>query len=156
MPLREGKQILDRVQPQAGKMSRGVLVFVECRHCVQYIPMVEDMVLGIVTEKTPDCYKVDIHSYSPAILPNLAFEGASKRNRPHLEVRIMPNASARSLPTGSTGWHGGVRASGRGRQRHGHRAVVPQPRQQQELGHAGSCLRRARRPSSNNPLPYYS
>ena len=42
--------------------------------------------LGVVTKATRQ-YKVDIGCAAPAVLPELAFEGATKRNRCTLEVR---------------------------------------------------------------------
>lgn len=36
--------------------------------------------------KYGEYYRVDIGSAHPAILPYLAFEGATRRNRPNLEV----------------------------------------------------------------------
>jgi len=52
----------------------------------RYIPLAEDMVVGIVIEKHVDNYRVDIGAQQPARLPSLAFEGASKRNRPNIQV----------------------------------------------------------------------
>ncbi len=48
--------------------------------------MVEDMVVGVVVEKHAENYRVDINSTQPARLPALAFEGASKRNKPNIQV----------------------------------------------------------------------
>jgi exosome complex component RRP40 len=44
------------------------------------------MVVGVVSYKMSEFYKVDIGSSKLAILPVLAFEGASRRNRPMLNV----------------------------------------------------------------------
>ncbi|EPZ30979.1 hypothetical protein ROZALSC1DRAFT_26700 [Rozella allomycis CSF55] len=52
----------------------------------RYIPSLNDPVVGIVTAKLTDFYRVDIGSHQLAILPNLAFESATKRNRPNLNV----------------------------------------------------------------------
>jgi exosome complex component RRP40 len=43
-------------------------------------------VVGIIEEKTADYYRVNIFSGSVAILNRLAFEGATKRNKPELKV----------------------------------------------------------------------
>ncbi len=51
------------------------------------MPVVEDMVLGVVLEKHSETVKVDLGSASAAVLPMLAFEGASRKNRPNLNVR---------------------------------------------------------------------
>ena len=42
--------------------------------------------IGIVVEKTSEYYKVDICGSQRAILPALAFEGATKRSRPFLKI----------------------------------------------------------------------
>jgi exosome complex component RRP40 len=44
-------------------------------------------VIGIITHRHADGYRVDIGSAHSASLDALAFEGASKRNRPNLKVR---------------------------------------------------------------------
>ncbi len=59
--------------------------------------MVEDMVIGIVVDKHTEGYKLDIRSHFPAVLPALAFEGATKRNRPHLEVHSSSQPSLFAL-----------------------------------------------------------
>jgi exosome complex component RRP40 len=46
----------------------------------------EDMVLGVVTERHAENAKVDVGSAVPAVLPMLAFEGATRKNRPNLQV----------------------------------------------------------------------
>ena len=61
------------------------IVFRACV-CVQYVPMKGDRVLGVVTKTTGKSYRVDIGSAMSAFLPELAFEGATKRNRPNLQV----------------------------------------------------------------------
>lgn len=52
----------------------------------RYHPQVDDMVIGTIVEKHSELYRVDIGLSQPAVLPALAFEGASKRNKPNLEV----------------------------------------------------------------------
>jgi exosome complex component RRP40 len=44
------------------------------------------MVIGIITEKHADEWKVDIGCHQLATLSAMAFEGATKRNRPNLNV----------------------------------------------------------------------
>lgn len=46
--------------------------------------MQEESVVGIVRERMGETYKVDIGTSAPALLPLLAFEGATKKNRPNL------------------------------------------------------------------------
>ncbi len=50
-----------------------------------YIPNLGDQIVGIIEDKGSDYYKVNIFSGSIAMLPRLAFEGASKRNKPELK-----------------------------------------------------------------------
>jgi len=47
------------------------------------------MVIGIVMDKRGEDFRVDIRAPSPGILPSLAFEGATKRGRPKLEVGTL-------------------------------------------------------------------
>eukprot|EP00297_Palpitomonas_bilix_P025578 CAMPEP_0113906050 /NCGR_PEP_ID=MMETSP0780_2-20120614/24470_1 /TAXON_ID=652834 /ORGANISM="Palpitomonas bilix" /LENGTH=202 /DNA_ID=CAMNT_0000900483 /DNA_START=180 /DNA_END=785 /DNA_ORIENTATION=- /assembly_acc=CAM_ASM_000599 len=67
------------------KKAKGSQVYVE-NHQRRYVPLVGDVVLGVVVERHGESYKVDIGAPSKAVLPHLAFEGATKRNRPNLEV----------------------------------------------------------------------
>lgn len=52
----------------------------------RYVPALEDMVIGIVIDKHAESFKVDIGSAQAATLPVTAFEGATKKNRPNLQV----------------------------------------------------------------------
>jgi hypothetical protein len=54
----------------------------------QYVPMVDDMVIGIIVERLGENYRVDIGSAAYATLPILGFDGATKKTRPQLNVRI--------------------------------------------------------------------
>lgn len=47
-----------------------------------------DTVIGIVTIKSGDVFKVDFGGNEQASLSYLAFEGATKRNRPNVQVRL--------------------------------------------------------------------
>uniref|UniRef100_A0A1I7Z8S2 Ribosomal RNA-processing protein 40 n=1 Tax=Steinernema glaseri TaxID=37863 RepID=A0A1I7Z8S2_9BILA len=51
----------------------------------KYWPQTGDHVLGIITAKSTDSYKVDIASAEPANISMLNFEGATKRNKPTLK-----------------------------------------------------------------------
>lgn len=44
--------------------------------------------IGIVTAKSGDIFKVDVGGSEPASLSYLAFEGATKRNRPNVQVTM--------------------------------------------------------------------
>lgn len=51
-----------------------------------YNPIEGDQVVGIIEEKGSDYYRINIsHSCSSALLSKLAFEGATKRNKPELK-----------------------------------------------------------------------
>lgn len=52
----------------------------------RYIPSRGENVVGIVTQKSGDIYKVDVGASEQATLSYLAFEGATKKNRPDLQV----------------------------------------------------------------------
>jgi len=51
----------------------------------RYIPSADDPVLGTVLAKHSEFYDVDIAAPFVALLPVLAFEGATRRNRPNLK-----------------------------------------------------------------------
>ena len=55
-------------------------------YCFQYVPTKGDNVIGIITKTGSENFRVDIGSSMPAILGNLSFEGATKRNKPDLKV----------------------------------------------------------------------
>lgn len=52
----------------------------------RYIPAKGDSVLGIVSNKSGDIYWLDINASEPAALSYLAFEGATKKNRPDINI----------------------------------------------------------------------
>ncbi|XP_034633322.1 exosome complex component RRP40 [Trachemys scripta elegans] len=52
----------------------------------RYVPVKGDHVIGIVTIKAGDVFKVDVGGSEQASLSYLAFEGATKRNRPNVQV----------------------------------------------------------------------
>ncbi|KIJ54577.1 hypothetical protein M422DRAFT_220890 [Sphaerobolus stellatus SS14] len=54
----------------------------------RYVPAAQESVIGVVTARIggAEAYRVDIGSSHPAQLDGLAFEGATKRNRPMLKV----------------------------------------------------------------------
>ncbi|ETV94846.1 hypothetical protein, variant 2 [Aphanomyces invadans] len=51
----------------------------------RYKPALEDGVVGMIVDRNAEFYRVDIGSSSYATLGMLAFDGASKRNRPNLQ-----------------------------------------------------------------------
>lgn len=60
-------------------------VYVENRQ-KRYFPAQGDCVVGIVTARIKDGYRVDIGCWTNVYLDALGFENATKRNRPNLEV----------------------------------------------------------------------
>ncbi|NXY44334.1 EXOS3 protein, partial [Ceuthmochares aereus] len=52
----------------------------------RYVPVKGDHVIGIVTAKAGDVFKLDVGGSEQASLSYLAFEGATKRNRPNVQV----------------------------------------------------------------------
>ncbi|XP_078267902.1 exosome complex component RRP40 isoform X2 [Rhinoraja longicauda] len=52
----------------------------------RYVPTKAEYVIGIVTTKSGDIFKVDVGGSEQASLSYLAFEGATKRNRPNVQV----------------------------------------------------------------------
>lgn len=52
----------------------------------RYEPAAGDMVVGVVVERHSEQYTLALRGTDVAILPSLAFEGATKRNKPHLVV----------------------------------------------------------------------
>lgn len=53
---------------------------------VQYIPAKGERVVGVIAQTGAKQYRVDIGAHSLAALPELSFEGATKRNKPNLQV----------------------------------------------------------------------
>lgn len=60
--------------------------------CLQYIPAAQESVIGTVVARHAEGYRVDIGSAQMASLDALAFEGATKRNKPNLKVSIVTSA----------------------------------------------------------------
>lgn len=58
----------------------------------QYSPALGELVLGVITARHAEGYRVDIGSSQYAALDALAFEGATKRSKPNLKVRSHPAA----------------------------------------------------------------
>lgn len=52
----------------------------------RYIPVKGDLVVGVVTHKHPEYYRVDINAPELATLSAMAFESATKRNRVTVQV----------------------------------------------------------------------
>ncbi|KAJ7288227.1 exosome complex exonuclease RRP40 [Mycena rebaudengoi] len=52
----------------------------------RYVPAPQESVIGVIIQKVGEGFRVDIGSAHMASLDGLAFEGATKRNRPNLKV----------------------------------------------------------------------
>ncbi|KAM9330023.1 exosome complex component RRP40 [Gastrophryne carolinensis] len=59
--------------------------WVDCQQR-RYVPVKGDHVIGIVTTKSGDVFKLDVGGSDQASLSFLAFEGATKKNRPNVKV----------------------------------------------------------------------
>ena len=59
--------------------------WVDC-HQKRYVPTRGENVIGVVLAKAGDTFKVDIGTSEAASLSYLAFEGATKKNRPNVQV----------------------------------------------------------------------
>ncbi|KAA3483568.1 tetratricopeptide repeat protein 28-like [Gossypium australe] len=55
----------------------------------QYVPCVEDTILGIVVDSKADNFLIDIKGPAMGFLPVLAFEGGTRRNIPKFEVGTL-------------------------------------------------------------------
>ncbi|XP_075614799.1 exosome complex component RRP40 isoform X2 [Balearica regulorum gibbericeps] len=70
---------------QAGGSAAGGAYWVDSQQ-KRYVPVKGDHVIGIVTAKAGDVFKLDVGGSEQASLSYLAFEGATKRNRPNVQV----------------------------------------------------------------------
>lgn len=55
----------------------------------RYYPAVGDTVVGIVADRNAEFYRVRLHGTTHAQLPVLAFDGATKRNKPNLAIGTL-------------------------------------------------------------------
>lgn len=55
-------------------------------HSKVYFPSIQDSVIGIIKKRHSECYMVDINTPNLAYLSILDFEGATKRNKPDLDI----------------------------------------------------------------------
>jgi len=62
----------------------------------KYIPVRDDVIVGIVAAKTSETYKVDIGAAEFATLPYLAFTNATKKNRPEIKVGNIVSAKVKT------------------------------------------------------------
>lgn len=70
----------------------------------RYRPQLEDRVVGIVEDRVAsdgsggDIYRINIGGPHPALLSSLNFEGATKRNKPHLQTGMLLYCRINALP----------------------------------------------------------
>lgn len=64
---------------------QGLVLWLDC-HSRRYLASRSENVLGTVLSKQGDGFRVDIGAAEPAWLSYLAFEGATKKNRPNVNV----------------------------------------------------------------------
>jgi exosome complex component RRP40 len=55
----------------------------------RYYPAVGDTVVGIIADRNAEFYRVRLHGTTHAQLPVLAFDGATKRNKPNLAIGTL-------------------------------------------------------------------
>lgn len=55
-------------------------------HSKRYVPKKGEMVVGVIQAKRGDIYKVDIGAQETASLSSFSFEGATKKQKPDLQV----------------------------------------------------------------------
>ena len=71
---------------------------------LQYIPAAGEPVIGIIIARHAEGYRVDLGSAQMAALDALAFEDATKRNKPNLKVSWLTCAFKQGLKTIPAGW----------------------------------------------------
>ncbi|KAG7188156.1 hypothetical protein KM043_013375 [Ampulex compressa] len=81
---REGNTV---IACKAGILKKGnAFVYYVDNYQKRYVPHQGENVVGIITQKSGDIFKVDIGAGEQASLSYLAFEGATKKNRPDVQV----------------------------------------------------------------------
>jgi exosome complex component RRP40 len=84
--LEEGREEFEATVAGPLVFANPCRFWIACRRHVYY-PMTGDLVLGVVTVKTGEYYKLDIGCAQPATLhATEGFSGANRRNRPNLQV----------------------------------------------------------------------
>jgi exosome complex component RRP40 len=80
----------DVVTTRAGILSHKepARFFVLSNH-KRYYAAVGDTVVGVISDRNAEFYRVRLHGTIMAILPVLAFDGATKRNKPNLAIGAL-------------------------------------------------------------------
>ena len=88
----------------AGRLVQRSNTYYVKQNIQRYRPLQEDRVIGVVEDRVAsdgsggDIYRVNIGAAHPALLSNLSFEGASKRNKPQLSPGTLLYARIQSTP----------------------------------------------------------
>ena len=88
----------------AGRLENRSNVFFVKQNIKRYRPLQEDRVIGIVEDRVAsdgtggDIYRVNIGGPHPALLNNLSFEGATKRNKPNFSSGTLIYARIATMP----------------------------------------------------------
>ena len=88
----------------AGRLEHLSNTYYVKQNIQRYRPLQEDRVIGIVEDRVAsdgsggDIYRVNIGGPHPALLNNLSFEGATKRNKPNFSSGTLVYARIDTLP----------------------------------------------------------
>ncbi|KAL5021639.1 hypothetical protein ScPMuIL_000794 [Solemya velum] len=77
-------------KPGLLRLKKPNVYWVDCQQ-KRYVPERGDTVIGVVTAKAGDAFRVDVGGSELATLSYLGFEGATKRNRPDVKVGDIIN-----------------------------------------------------------------
>jgi exosome complex component RRP40 len=93
IPIAATKPGLLRATPRIGQL------WVDGVRSKRYLPCEDDPVVGVVLDRAGgEHYALDVGAPTPALLPVLAFEGATRRNRPMLSPGDLVYARVISAP----------------------------------------------------------
>lgn len=88
----------------AGRLEHRSNTYFIKQNIRRYCPSVEDRVIGIVEDRVAsdgaggDVYRVNVGGPHPALLSNLSFEGATKRNKPNFSTGMLLYARVQTCP----------------------------------------------------------
>jgi exosome complex component RRP40 len=95
----------DRVlTTNAGRLEQRSNTYYIKQNIRRYFPSVEDRVVGVVEDRVAsdgaggDVYRVNIGGPHSALLSNLSFEGATKRNKPNMSTGMLLYARVQTSP----------------------------------------------------------
>jgi len=80
-----GKEILVSKPGVLRKKKNPTTYWIDC-HQKRYVPTRGDNVIGVVVNKLGDYFKVQIGSSEEASLSSIAFQGATKKNKPNVQI----------------------------------------------------------------------